>query len=55
MQDVRVQALRGGSNSPMIPLQHIYNFLLFHAMLYSVLDVYWALLYTFILFLGLTY
>ena len=39
----------------LIRLQRIYNFLLFHAIILSVLDVQWALLYTFILFLGLTY
>ena len=39
----------------MIRLQRIYNVLLFHAIILSVLDVHWALLYTFILFLGLTY
>ena len=39
----------------LIRLLRSYNFLLFHAIIYSVLDVQWALLYTFILFLGLTY
>ena len=38
-----------------IRLQRIYNFLLFHAIILSILDVQWALLYTFILFLGLNY
>ena len=38
----------------MIRLQRIYTFLLFHAIILSVLDVQWALLYTFVLFLGLT-
>ena len=39
----------------MIRLQRIYNFLLFHAIILSVLDVFYALLCYFILFLGLTY
>ena len=38
-----------------IRLQRIYNFLLLHAILSTVLEHYWALLSTFILFLGLTY
>ena len=38
-----------------IRLQRIYNFWLFHAIILSILDVLWALLCTFILFLGLTY
>ena len=39
----------------LIRLQRIYNFLLFHAIILSVLDVLYALLCYFILFLGLTY
>ena len=39
----------------LIHLQRICNFWLFHAIILSILDVQWALLYTFILFLGLTY
>ena len=38
----------------MIRLQRIYNFLLFHAIILSVLDVLYALIRYFILFLGLT-
>ena len=38
----------------LIRLQRIYNFLLFHAIILSVLDVN-GHLYTFLLFLGLTY
>ena len=38
----------------LIRLQRIYIFLLFHAIILSILDVHWALLYTFISFLGLT-
>jgi hypothetical protein len=39
----------------LIRLQRIYNFLLFHAIILSVLDVLYALICYFILFLGLTY
>ena len=39
----------------MIRLQRIYNFLLFHAIILSILDVLYALICYFILFLGLTY
>ena len=38
-----------------IRLQRIYNFLLFRALILSVLDVLYALICYFILFLGLTY
>ena len=40
---------------PLIRFQRIYNFELFHAIILSVLDVLYALLCYFILFLGLTY
>ena len=51
----RVKRLAGnkieqGIEKPMIRLQRIYNFLLFHAILYSVLDIielYYTLLYYF--------
>ena len=39
----------------LIRLQHIYNLWSIHAIILSILDVLWALLCTFILFLGLTY
>ena len=39
----------------LIRLQRIYNLRSIHAIILSVLDVYWALLCTFILFSGLTY
>ena len=39
----------------LIRLQRIYNFLLFHAIILSVLDVLYALICYFILFLGLAY
>ena len=38
-----------------IHLQRIYNFILFHAIILSVLDVLYALIFYFILFLGLAY
>ena len=38
-----------------IRLQRIYNFLLFHAIIFSVLDILYALICYFILFLELTY
>ena len=38
-----------------IRLERIYNFLLFHAIILPLLDVYGLLFYTFISFLGLTY
>ena len=46
---------RGRAGGCLIRLQRIYNFLLFLAIILSVLDVLYALLCYFILFLGLTY
>ena len=42
-------------SSTLILLQCIYNFLLFHAIILFALDVLYALICYFILFLGLTY
>ena len=50
-----IDELTGFISTPLIRLQRIYIFLLFHAIIYDVLDVQWALKCTFILCLGLTY
>ena len=44
-----------GAYADVIRLQRIYNFWLFHAIILSVLDVLYAFICYFILFLGLTY
>ena len=56
---VNSSAARASDNASrardVIRLQCIYNFLLFHAIILSVLDVLYAFICYFILFLGLTY